>query len=71
MIAAPLPADTDILKLKNRLYDEHRIEVPLVEWFPLPLTGEGANSSVYPFKDTTQNKTWINYAMLCLYYSDE
>lgn len=32
MIAAPLPADTDIVQLKNRLYDEYRIEVPLVEW---------------------------------------
>jgi len=32
MIAAPLPADTDIASLKKRLYDEHRIEVPLVEW---------------------------------------
>ncbi|HVF24640.1 MAG TPA: aminotransferase class V-fold PLP-dependent enzyme [Anaerolineales bacterium] len=32
MIAAPLPANTDIASLKKRLYDEHRIEVPLVEW---------------------------------------
>jgi len=32
MAAAPLPTDTDILPLKNRLYDEYRIEVPLVEW---------------------------------------
>ena len=32
MIAAPLPADTDIASLKKRLYDEHGIEVPLVEW---------------------------------------
>ncbi len=32
MIAAPLPVDTDIASLKTRLYDEHRIEVPLVEW---------------------------------------
>ena len=32
MIAAPLPADTDMARLKKRLYDEHRIEVPLVEW---------------------------------------
>jgi len=32
MAAAPLPAVTAILPLKNRLYDEYRIEVPLVEW---------------------------------------
>ena len=32
MAAAPLPADTDNLLLKNRLYDEYRIEIPLVEW---------------------------------------
>jgi isopenicillin-N epimerase len=32
MAAAPLPADTDIATLKTRLYDEHRIEVPLIDW---------------------------------------
>ena len=32
MAAAPLPADTDLHQLKNRLYDEYRIEVPLTEW---------------------------------------
>jgi len=32
MITAPLPADTDIATLKTRLYDEHCIEVPLVDW---------------------------------------
>jgi len=32
LVAAPLPADTDNLLLKNRLYDEYRIEIPLVEW---------------------------------------
>jgi len=32
MFAAPLPADTDIAVLKARLYDEFRIEVPLIEW---------------------------------------
>ncbi len=32
MFTAPLPADTDIALLKNRLYDEYRIEVPLVDW---------------------------------------
>jgi isopenicillin-N epimerase len=32
MTAAPLPADTDIADLKTRLYDEYRIEVPLISW---------------------------------------
>jgi isopenicillin-N epimerase len=32
MITAPLPADTALTLLKNRLYDEYRIEAPLVEW---------------------------------------
>lgn len=32
MTAAPLPAGTDIVHLKSRLYDEHRIEVPLSDW---------------------------------------
>jgi isopenicillin-N epimerase len=32
MAAAPLPVDTDIVLLKKRLYDEYRIEVPLIDW---------------------------------------
>jgi isopenicillin-N epimerase len=32
MVAAPLPADTDLTVLKARLYDEYHIEVPLVDW---------------------------------------
>jgi isopenicillin-N epimerase len=32
MAAAPLPADTDLVTLKARLYDEFKIEVPLVSW---------------------------------------
>jgi isopenicillin-N epimerase len=32
MAAAPLPADTDITALKIRLYDEYKIEVPLISW---------------------------------------
>jgi isopenicillin-N epimerase len=32
MVAAPLPAETDINALKTRLYDDYRIEVPLIEW---------------------------------------
>jgi isopenicillin-N epimerase len=29
---APLPKDTDLPLLKTRLYDEYRIEVPLILW---------------------------------------
>jgi isopenicillin-N epimerase len=32
MVAASLPDETDILTLKRRLYDDYRIEVPLIEW---------------------------------------
>lgn len=32
MCAASLPADTDIASLKARLYDEYRIEIPIIEW---------------------------------------
>ena len=32
MATAPLPADTDNILLKTQLYDEYRIEIPLVEW---------------------------------------
>ncbi len=32
LTAAPLPVDTDLTALKTRLYDEHRIEVPLIAW---------------------------------------
>ncbi|MCK7522515.1 MAG: hypothetical protein MZV64_34960 [Ignavibacteriales bacterium] len=32
MAAAPLPADTDLALLKQRLYDEYRIEVPVHDW---------------------------------------
>ena len=32
LTSAPLPADTDLVALKARLYDEHRIEVPLIAW---------------------------------------
>jgi isopenicillin-N epimerase len=32
MFSAPLPAGTDISQLKVRLYDEHHIEVPLIDW---------------------------------------
>ncbi len=32
MAVAPLPAGTDLISLKARLYDEFRVEVPLTEW---------------------------------------
>lgn len=32
MVTAPLPEDTDIVSLKKRLYDEYKIEVPLIDW---------------------------------------
>ena len=30
--AAPLPPSTDVQKLKDWLYNEHRIEVPVIDW---------------------------------------
>jgi isopenicillin-N epimerase len=32
MAAAPLPDSVDLAALKTRLYEEHRIEVPLISW---------------------------------------
>lgn len=32
MAVAPLPANTNVLQLKSRLYDEYRIEIPVHEW---------------------------------------
>jgi len=32
MFTAPLPADTDIVSLQSHLYNEYRIEVPLIDW---------------------------------------
>jgi isopenicillin-N epimerase len=32
LVAARLPADTDLETLKQRLYDEYRVEVPMVFW---------------------------------------
>jgi isopenicillin-N epimerase len=37
MVSIPLPRDTDILSLKERLYREYRIEVPLLEWIGVKL----------------------------------
>jgi isopenicillin-N epimerase len=32
MAVVHLPASTDLPVLKRRLYDEYRIEIPLIEW---------------------------------------
>lgn len=32
MVLCPLPADTDVNILKQRLYDEYRIELPQIDW---------------------------------------
>lgn len=32
MAVATLPADSDLIALKSRLYDEYRIEIPLIAW---------------------------------------
>lgn len=32
MIVATLPADTDLAALKTRLYDEYRVEIPVISW---------------------------------------
>ncbi len=32
MTTAPLPDSTDVAQLKTRLYEQHRIEIPVVDW---------------------------------------
>ena len=32
MAAAPLPASTDLIKLKQALYEQFRVEIPLISW---------------------------------------
>ena len=32
MAIAPLPANADLVVLKSRLYDEYKVEVPLIQW---------------------------------------
>lgn len=47
MSVSTLPADTDIVTLKRRLYDEYRIEIPLVDWHGnklIRLSVQGYNS---------------------------
>ena len=47
MTVSPLPADTDIVEMKKRLYDEYRIEIPLINWHGnklIRLSVQGYNS---------------------------
>lgn len=47
MCIASLPADTDIVALKARLYDEFRVEIPLIDWHGnklIRLSVQGYNS---------------------------
>lgn len=47
MTVSTLPADTDIVTLKQRLYDEHRVEIPLIDWHGnklIRLSVQGYNS---------------------------
>lgn len=32
MVMCPIPADSDVTEVKRRLYDEHRIEIPNIDW---------------------------------------
>lgn len=47
MIVSSLPTDTDIIEMKKRLYDEYRIEIPLIDWHGnklIRLSVQGYNS---------------------------
>lgn len=48
MTVSTLPADVDIAALKQRLYDEYRVEIPLIDWHGnklIRLSVQGYNSS--------------------------
>lgn len=48
MTVATLPADVDIAALKQRLYDEYRVEIPLIDWHGnklIRLSVQGYNSN--------------------------
>jgi isopenicillin-N epimerase len=48
MTVATLPADVDIAALKQKLYDEYRVEIPLIDWHGnklIRLSVQGYNSS--------------------------
>ncbi|MCB0120499.1 MAG: hypothetical protein KDD72_15800, partial [Anaerolineales bacterium] len=47
MSVSSMPADTDIAALKTRLYDEYRIEIPILDWHGnklMRLSVQGYNS---------------------------
>jgi len=47
MAVSPLPAQVDIIEFKKRLYDEYRIEIPLIDWHGnklIRLSVQGYNS---------------------------
>ena len=47
MIVSRLPADVDIVEMKKRLYDEYRVEIPLIDWHGnklIRLSVQGYNS---------------------------
>ncbi|MBI5825728.1 MAG: aminotransferase class V-fold PLP-dependent enzyme [Chloroflexi bacterium] len=37
MTVSPLPPQTDIIEFKKKLYDAHRIEIPLIDWHGVKL----------------------------------
>jgi len=48
MTVSTLPADVDIAALKQKLYDEYRVEIPLIDWQGnklIRLSVQGYNSS--------------------------
>jgi isopenicillin-N epimerase len=48
MTVSTLPTDVDIVALKQRLYDEYRVEIPLIDWHGnklIRLSVQGYNSS--------------------------
>lgn len=47
MTVSTLPSDTDVAAFQRRLYDEYRIEIPLLDWHGnklLRLSVQGYNS---------------------------